>query len=72
MGLRLRFVSAPPVCVCRILPTLLFFSTIFLIELGYSSEHGAYAHRCGGPLSSRPLSPLPCNAAVPKGPTFFV
>ena len=33
-------------------------------------EHGAYAHRCGGPLSSRPLSPLPCNTAAPKGPAF--
>ena len=28
------------------------------------------AHRCGGPLSSRPLSPRPCNAAAPKGPAF--
>ena len=33
-------------------------------------EYGAYAHRCGGPLSSRPLSPRPCNAAAPKGPAF--
>ena len=33
-------------------------------------EYGAYAHRCGGPLSSRPLSPTPYNAAVPKGPAF--
>ena len=33
-------------------------------------EYGAYAHRCGAPPSSRPLSPCPCNAAVPKGPTF--
>ena len=32
---------------------------------GATGEYGAYAHRCGGPLSSRPLSPLPCNAAVP-------
>ena len=33
-------------------------------------EYGACAHRCGGPLSLRPLSPLPCNAAAPKGPAF--
>ena len=33
-------------------------------------EYGAYAHRCGGPLSSRPLSPCPCNAAALKGPAF--
>ena len=30
----------------------------------------AYAHRCGGPLSPRPLSPRPCNVAAPKGPAF--
>ena len=30
----------------------------------------AYAHRCGGALSLRPLSPCPYNAAVPKGPAF--
>ena len=35
-----------------------------------SDEYGACAHRCGGPLSSRPLSPCPYNAAVPKGPAF--
>ena len=35
-----------------------------------TGEYGACAHRCGGPLSLRPLSPCPCNAAVPKGPTF--
>ena len=29
-------------------------------------EYGAYAHRCGEPLSSRPLSPCPYNAAAPK------
>ena len=33
-------------------------------------EYGAYAHRCGGPLSLRPLSPRPCKAAAPKGPAF--
>ena len=33
-------------------------------------EYGAHAHRRGGPLSSRPLSPSPYNAAVPKGPAF--
>ena len=32
--------------------------------------YGAYAHRCGGPLSSRPLSPRPYNTATPKGPAF--
>ena len=35
-----------------------------------TGEYGAYAHRCGGPLSSRPLSPRPYNAAAPKGPAF--
>ena len=35
-------------------------------------NYGAYAHRLDGPVSSRPLSPRPCKAAVPKGPTFFV
>ena len=35
-----------------------------------TGEYGACAHRCGGPISLRPLSPCPCNAAVPKGPTF--
>ena len=35
-----------------------------------AGEYGAYAHRCGGPLSLRPLSPCPYNAAVPKGPAF--
>ena len=34
-------------------------------------EYGAYAHRLGGPLSSRPLSPRPCKAAAPKGPVFL-
>ena len=29
-----------------------------------------YAHRCGGPFSSRPLSPRPCKAAAPKDPAF--
>jgi len=33
-------------------------------------EYGAYAHRRGGPLSLRPLSPNTYNAAVPKGPAF--
>ena len=33
-----------------------------------TGEYGAYAHRRGGPLSLRPLSPSPYNAAVPKGP----
>ena len=33
--------------------------------------HGAHAHRLGGPLSSRPLSPRPYKAAAPKGPTFL-
>ena len=28
------------------------------------------AHRLGGPFSLRPLSPRPCKAAAPKGPTF--
>jgi hypothetical protein len=37
----------------------------------HRGEYGANAHRCGGPPSSRPLSPLPCNAAVPKGPSFL-
>ena len=35
-----------------------------------TGECGAHAHCLGGLLSSRPLSPLPCNAAAPKGPTF--
>ena len=35
-----------------------------------TGEYGAYAHRRGGPLSLRPLSPSPYNAAVPKGPAF--
>ena len=33
-------------------------------------EHGAYAHRLGGPLSLRALSPRPHKAAAPKGPAF--
>ena len=36
----------------------------------HDGEYGAYAHRLGGPLSSRPLSPRPCKAAAPKGPAF--
>ena len=28
--------------------------------------YGAYAHRCGAPLSLQPLTPRPCKAAVPK------
>ena len=34
-------------------------------------EYGAHAHRRGGPLSSRPLSPHPYKAAAPKGPAFL-
>ena len=37
----------------------------------FGGGYGAYAHRCGGPLSSRPLSPCPYNAAVPKGPALL-
>ena len=29
-----------------------------------------YAHRLGGALPVRPLSPRPCRAAVPEGPVF--
>ena len=29
-------------------------------------EHGAYAHRYGGPLSSRPLSPCACKGCRPE------
>ena len=36
----------------------------------HEGEYGAYAHRCGEPLSLRPLSPRPCKAAAPKGPAF--
>ena len=35
-----------------------------------TGQHGARAHRCGGPLSLRPQSPCPYNAAVPEGPAF--
>ena len=34
-------------------------------------EYGAHAHRRGGPLSLRPRSPSPYNAAVPKGPGLW-
>ena len=37
---------------------------------GFKCKMRAYAHRRGGPPSSRPLSPSPYNAAVPKGPAF--
>ena len=33
--------------------------------------HGANAHRLGAPLLTRPLSPCPCKAAVPKGPVLL-
>ena len=33
-------------------------------------EYEAYAHRLGGPLSSRPLLPRPYKAAAPKGLAF--
>ena len=39
-------------------------------ENGRTGEHGAYAHRLGGPSSLRPLWPRPCKAATPKGPAF--
>ena len=45
------------------------------LPAGCNSAHGAgtrsvRAHRLGGPLSLRPLSPRSCKAAAPKGPAF--
>ena len=39
-------------------------------KLHEGGDYGACAHRCGGPLSSQPLSPCPYNAVAPKGPAF--
>ena len=39
-------------------------------ETARRGGYGAYAHRCGRLLFSRPLSPRPCKAAALKGPTF--
>ena len=59
-------------------PKVAFFSPVYsqfngrrgCLEHCTRGEYGAHAHRCGGLLSSRPLSPCPYNAAVPKGPAF--
>ena len=50
-----------------------FFSVVVNLKICCALgdvPHTSYAHRRGGPLSLRPLSPSPYNAAVPKGPAF--